>query len=487
MGKSGNWEPFQPGCHKEVDELNRHTIVLAEEKAGIQRLVKKAVETKPMGQEKIEQVLPVADKTALFEAVTQLSGAVVLLSTTFSSEHSHESLLKELNTRCPSVKVISLTHKYGDRSSLDFGAFESVDKPIRNPVLWEILDRAIDASETGEAEQPKPENVTPAIVAQPVKQAVAHIPEKKPEAQPVVEPARKTPVSPLLVINDEDDEDEDDLFGNSNVPVRKPQTAVVVFTDEPEPTLEIEEEAGIKPESEPAEPVLPPFFMEEDKEEETNDEPGWSIEPEEEVAIEPDVPAQHGLGHETVIVEVVPVVEFDIPNDKEPEEIPEEPQQVLSVDDMDEGFSFDVTDNDDTEEELETEPEELVEPKDEDASELPETNGNEVHNETLLMVETDVEEDVEPVEPAPNPLEPETAINSETAIYNELSEWTLAHEGFTTKNGDFVPLAPPRAQMRESSPATNRVQRTTSAKTATEQTVDGDGFFGSVRSIFKKK
>lgn len=455
--------------------MNRHTIVLAEEKVSIMRLIERAMEKKPMGQERIGAVVQAADEAALFEALSTGVEPIVLLSTTFLQDKTHETLISAIVASFPSVKIITLTHKYGDRSSLAYGAYESIDKPIRNPVLWEILDRTIVASDTQVTAPEKPKK--PAVV---LPKPVAALP-KAPEVK------RETPISPVPVTtpskstvlfdsNEDDDDDEDDLFGTTSVAIQPPAVTqpASLFVDDEEEEDEI---VGIPlPELSPMdeEPVEEPEELEFSFEVVPEDE-----KPEEMEALEP---VSDGLRPENVITDVAPVVEFDIPQHTEPEEIPAEPWQVETEDEPEEAFSFDLSETQEEEPEEEFE-EPLAEPENE--MEPPVTEAKDVHETTSL---DGVGEEEGTVEPTRQALEQIGEINPESPIYNELSEWTLANEGFMTKNGEFVSLVPPRMPKGKSAQQANRVQRTASAKpTVGSNGADTDGFFGSVRNIFKKK
>lgn len=489
--------------------MNRHTIVLAEEKGGIQRLVKKAIDTKPQGQERIESVTLVGNETEFMESLNHYP-SIILLSTTFS-DTAHEALLKEVAERLPRTKVISLTHKYGDRSSLEHGAFDSVDKPIRNPVLWRVLDGAIEAMDSGVPVNPpvpnqqkvleKPvkkdvfvpvaEKETPIVIApviqEPVRKEQPVILEKPnpTEVKPVVETTRPAHAT-MLVIADDDD-DEDDLFGDA-VPVRRSSAPVIV---EP-PVIELIEEE----EEEAVEELTPTVKDAEESFGFEAPEPTETPEPATKndlfsFDLEDEGTRQEELGQNDGMNTDVPAVEFDILPTQEEEHETEE-----------ESFSFDVRDDEDQEAETEAEAEMsfefdveplTVEPNDLDAVEPITVLEEEVSTPAPFVYE---EEQVEPVEtPLPTPveieleppsdtLEPEREINTEASTYNELSEWTLAHEGFKTKKGEFVPLAPPREMMMKHSPSGGKAYRANTAKAVSN---DGDGLFGSVRNIFKKK
>jgi hypothetical protein len=525
-----------------VEYLTRHTIVLAEEKSTIQRLVKKAVETKPMGQEKIANILTVSDDTSLVETLSNpnLPVSILLLSTTFSTR-SHQSLIKDIAERQPGIKVISLTHKYGDRSSMDYGAFESVDKPIRNPVLWERIDRAIEMIEEMEN---KPEGQvvveverikevllpTPSpLLIEPELQVPVAIPEVEfsleepeiemedefvPEPTTIKQPVAIHPPSStsLLVISDDDDDDDDDeLFGTPDSSYKKKAFPVVSHNP-----VVVEEKPVAPPIEDPTQPLV---------ELETE----FDVEPEEEFTFsfdETELPVQEEfdeeiethaeLGHDQVIFDDGEDVEFKIPETVRESETPFADNELDSSDNKSEDeFLFDFTESDESDEVIEPEemPEEsfifeITEDEPEEAEDEPnvfdlmKVKVDAVDNTTSLEVteavepigETPIEQTPERVlvnhppniKPPSDTLEPIREINTESPSYNELSEWTLANEGFRTKNGDFVSLAPPRELMNKHLSSNGRVQKTTTQAGKTVAT-DGDKLFGSVRNIFKKK
>lgn len=523
-----------------MEYLTRHTIVLAEEKSTILRLVKKAVETKPMGQEKIANVLTVSDDTSLVETLSNpnLPVSILLLSTTFSTR-SHQSLIRDIAERHPGIKVISLTHKYGDRSSMDYGAFESVDKPIRNPVLWERIDRAIETIE--EMENNHEEQVvvevepikevslpTPIILAiEPELPLSVAIPvvefsfeeepeiemedEFVPEPSPIQQPVAIQPPSPttLLVISDDEEEDDDDeLFGTpsykknalpviSHNPVVVEEKPVTSLIEEPTgKQVELESELNVEPEEEfefSFDETELPVLEELDEEIETHTE----------------------LRHDQVIFDDGTDVEFKIPETVSETETPFVDIELDSSDNESEDeFLFDFTESDELDEVIEPddmpdesfvfeitvdEPEEAEEAEDEpNVFDLMKVKDDVVVNATPLEVVEVVEPIGKPperilvnhptnIKPPSDTLEPNREINTESSSYNELSEWTLANEGFRTKNGDFVSLAPPRELMNKHLSSNGRVQKTTTPKAGKTVTTDGDKLFGSVRNIFKKK
>lgn len=459
--------------------MKKYTIVIAEEKETIQRLIKKAVDTKPLGREKISKTLLVTNEDELFEAIHPEEDTILLLSTSFSTR-SHKELVQKTLSQSHSVYVLSLSDKYGDRSSLDFGAIESVDKPIRNPVLWEKLDRTISHIEENDIkvqqtpserkEEPKAsfkvEEVIirekPVVPAEPklVEEEVI-VTQKQPLRTPISHP------SDLVVISsDDDDEDDDDGFGST------------IRTTKSNPSPPVKEEL--------------PIDMEEDVE-----APDKELES-----------TKNGLGQKSVMNEEDEVIRFNNPNednaneslgmfiDLEEAESPSETEVEVSNDKNTETetFSFELEDEEDLNEESK------------DTSESPpnfelEDEVDDVSNTTTLeeidtrnwSIEEDSENDVESlddksaeetVEQPSAYLEPISEINAETSIYNEKSEWTLAKEGFTTSKGDFVPLEPPRALMNKHLSSNRRVVKQTSSVDSTNESA---GLFGSVRKLFKKK
>lgn len=435
--------------------MTRHTIVLAEEKGTIQKLVKKAVEGKPLGQEKIREVLAVNDELSLSELLaTQREVGILLLSNTLS-EMNHEKMIEQIKKLYPDMKIISLTNKYGDRSSLAYGAFESVDKPIRNPVLWERIDRAIEAIEEEEAvretvseplvegfgfdledEAIEENEITSPVVEESSIFAVETIEEKTeetviPKVRPESKPVYRAEQAVQLFASDDDD-GEDDLF--ESVPVK----SAGLFADD-EPLVEAE---LFEKESTPS--YTEPLMVIEEVEKEVEEPIERKID---------DLPVSN--------LEPLAV----------PEDVPVEP------------FAMDMV---------------VEEPQLDEELKMGEENGLIIHTEPTILSDYDavIEETPleEPIYPVPTPsitelspseqLEPKNEIIEEAPIYNELSEWTLAHEGFTTRNGDFVPLAPPRALMKNHSSASGRLQKSGSPKEVAD---NGDGLFGSVRNIFKKK
>lgn len=511
-----------------MEHLTRHTIVLAEEKETIRRLVKKAVETKPLGQEKIKDILTVTDDVTLVETLSRSNSpvSILLLSTTFSTR-SHQSLISNIAERHPGIKVISLTHKYGDRSSMDYGAFESVDKPIRNPVLWERIDRAIEVIESAEPSDIKQSRTidSPIEATEPPNHP-SPIHEDLPATVPVVDfsfydepevaaiPAPElvpiqnlSPSTPSLFSDDEDDSgDDDDLFGEP-VSYRKrviPFSPVVVedvvvqVTEEAhveleEVEIEIDVGVDVEPDAE-QQPSTDYLFSLDTSDSESEHKPSVEI----------------ALHHESAVVEVEVEVEVIEAIEVEFEEVPEVNAQgdelgfCISMDltepidsiDEPEPFYIDVI----PVENVEVIVEEVVEESNIFDLQQPESNTGEKATALDVEVVEAIEITTKPLttpvaelipdnqppinKPPSDVLEPNREIITEMSSYNELSEWTLANEGFRTKRGDFVPLAPPRELMNKHMSSNGKLRKATTEKL---HLTESDNLFSSVRNIFKKK
>lgn len=456
--------------------MSRHTIVLAEEKESIQRLVKKAILTKPIGQEKIETVHAVSTESA-FLATLNHYPSIILLSTTFPGK-SHQDMLAEITERLPNTKVISLTHKYGDRSSLEHGAFDSVDKPIRNPVLWKVLDSTIEAADTYISTSVRPVTAVANVDIEETTPEPVLEPQEPTPLREVVQPVVASPIAPstkdasqnlFMSSNEEDDDDDDDdLFGDDLPPKR---VAPVVAVDVPlfEPEKEEEEMEVEEPErAAVADLPLESDLFDFDAHEEEMDEREYqeeTTEPELEPELEPEPEEDGDL--------------FDL--------------SLENTDSASDDDSFAVDFN--LTEEEEAEPSFAFEPMPLNDVDLPTLLEEEVTQPTPVAIQKselspkNAPKRVpkpEPVnlEPPSDTIEPKEEIITEPAIYNELSEWTLANEGFTTKKGEFVPLAPPRELMMKHSPSGGKANRANATKTMSNDT---EGLFGSVRNRFKKK
>lgn len=465
-----------------MERLKKYTIVIAEEKETIQRLIQKAVDTKPLGREKISKTLLVTNEDELFEAIHPKEDTILLLSTSFSTR-SHKELVQKTLSQSHSVYVLSLSNKYGDRSSLDFGAVESVDKPIRNPVLWEKLDRTITyIEENGMKEKEEPpeyeakqktlfqeDDIT--LSPDPVIHPESKVIEEE-EVAPTEKPSLHSPVSnssDLVVISEEEEDDDDyDIFGST------------IRTTPSKPSSPIKEELTVE--------------KEEDVE-----------SPKNELETTKD-----GLRPESVINVEDVVIRFNNPNE---DNANEDLGVLIDLEDTeteaDSDEKVEVSDDRNTETKMfafEVEEEEDLNEISKDNSEnLPtfefeESTDDVVETTTLGEVDAknwsieeeskneveslDDETTEETLEQPSADLEPISEINAETSIYNEKSEWTLANEGFTTSKGDFVPLEPPRALMNKHLSSNRRVVKQTSSVDSTKESA---GLFGSVRKLFKKK
>lgn len=444
--------------------MEKFTIVIAEEKETIQRLLNKAVNSKPLGREKINQVISVLNEAELKSQLTT-EPTILLLSTTFSTR-SHKELVQELLEHHQNIHVLTLSHRYGDRSSIEYGAIESVDKPIRNPVLWEKLDRVMailsekasvkpPTSQVISDEQTSPEKPVVVQKAIPAKQVVI----EEDEDIVVIEKRVQTPSNRnnIVVIDDDDDDYDDDMFESSKA-VSKKRTVVEVPKDSIQvPIQEVIEQAP------------------------TTIEPETGMNETDEV-----IPFNNPMNEERAH-ESEPVTQT----------VGSESSVEAEVESSNEEISLPTID-------FEDEEKDLSESKNDSSDGLPEIELNEevesdntVDSSTLLE-EKQEQQDEEPVffettleEPPPNKLEqpktnlePISDIKAETSIYNEKSEWTLAKEGFTTRKGNFVPIQPPRELMNRHLSSNRRVVRQTSPVESTNESV---GLFGSVRKLFTRK
>lgn len=455
--------------------MNRHTVVLAEEKKRIESLMKKAVMEKP-DNDNLGAFRIAGSEDELWSFLND-SVSILLLSSTFV-QTPHNDFIKEILSTYPSIKIISLNHRYGDRSPLSVGAFDSVDKPIRNPVLWSKIDRAMSEIEALWQEEDvlpvKPsedvlilKNENEVVILETSKEEIPVLDDASTEEaapldnldsktriatndvsiyEPIshsIDVSRETnskePVVSSLFANDEDDED-DDLFGTvspktkpiQTVPYKKP-------TDYSTPTvIEAEKELPVEVEKED-ELIL------EEKENDT----------------------LFLIADEAVVPEDVP---FVLPNPTEEvisfvlsEEESESPETIPLMLQNDSEESVNETEQSSVEEDV---PEPIVESK-----EVP----------APINTSPSIRAPRRAVERPPTDLEHKTEIFQESPSYDETSEWTKANEGFVAKGGEFVSLAPPRAQLRQNS---NRV--ISKGSKGNETSNESNGLLSSVRNLFKK-
>lgn len=445
--------------------MEKFTIVIAEEKETIQRLLNKAVNSKPLGREKINQVISVLNEAELKSQLTT-EPTILLLSTTFSTR-SHKESVQELLEQHQNIHVLTLSHRYGDRSSIEYGAIESVDKPIRNPVLWEKLDRVMAILSEKESSESPTKQVTSEEQTPPEKPVVVQkvitpkqVVTEEDEDVVVIEKRVQTPSNRnnIVVIDDDDDDDYDDDMFESPKAVSKKRSVVEVPKDSIKvPIQEVIEKAP------------------------TTIEPETGMNENDEV-IPFNNPINEERAHESEAVTQTEGSESSV---------------EAEVESSNEEISLPTID-------FEDEEKDLSESKIDSSDGLPEIELNEevesdntVDSSTLLE-EKQEQQDEEPVffettleEPTPNKLEqpktdlePISDIKAETSIYNEKSEWTLAKEGFTTRKGNFVPIQPPRELMNRHLSSNRRVVRQTSPVESTNESV---GLFGSVRKLFTRK
>ncbi|WP_442638205.1 hypothetical protein [Rossellomorea marisflavi] len=445
--------------------MKKYTIVIAEEKETIQRLLNKAVNSKPLGREKIRDVNSVSNEDELNNILNPNDQTILLLSTTFSTR-SHEDFIRDLLKQYSNLHILTLSHRYGDRSSIGYGAIESVDKPIRNPVLWEKLDRVMTILSERESRDPlggkehtesdEPVNRSKDVLIQTEVIVEPPLIEKAEDIVIVDTPVR-TPLNRnnIVVIEDGDDDYEDDMFESSKN-VKKKRSVVDV----------------------PKDPIL--------------------NQSQEELKKTPT-----GIEQKSGMNKTDEVIPFNKPTDEKPadKEVEQtegseisENKDVGTIDEENSLPSFD----------FEEDEKELTQPQTDSKVELPEVDfeedtetTNDVDKPTILEEQeeelenkqdffeqvTHEEPTITPLEQPKTSLEPISDIKAETSIYNEESEWTLAKEGFTTSKGDFVPLFAPRALMNKHVSSTRRIVRQASPVESTDESV---GLFSSVRKLFKK-
>lgn len=459
--------------------MNRHTVVLAEEKKRIESLMKKAVMEKP-DNENLGMFRIAGSENELWSFLND-SVSILLLSSTFAQK-PHNDFIKEILSKYPSIKIISLNHRYGDRSPLSVGAFDSVDKPIRNPVLWSKIDRAMSEIEELWIED-----------------AVLSV---KPSEDVVILKNETEVVIPMisreeLSIQDEVSTEEVGLLDDLGSKTRTSNDNASIYESN-SPTLDVSRETNQK------QSVVTSLFAEEDEEE---DDLFGTVYPTTKSA--QTAPSKEQTEHSILRVRAP---EKELLVEKEVEVELEELELIPEAKEHDTLFL--ITDEAVVSEDI---PFVLPNPTEEvipfvileEEAEPPETSPltlqndrEEILNETEhLSLEDDVSEhtiqikempapliSIPPVraprrviERPPTDLEHKMEIFQESPSYDETSEWTKANEGFVAKGGEFVSLAPPRAQLRQKS---NRV--ISKGSKGNETSNESNGLFSSVRNLFKK-
>lgn len=492
--------------------MNRHIVVLAEEKKTIESLLTRAVSDK-RDNENLEELLIARTEAELW---AQLHDAVsiLLLSSTFS-EASHTDFLKKVLDTFPAIRVISLHHRYGDRSALKVGGFAVIDKPVRNPVLWAKIDEAIadiesdweqeDISPAVESHEPHDEEEKETVIhfeLDEEEEEISHDErmsentehmfhvKQEDEVDKSVPPQEETPYIPVYgekpappasppasdLLFDEEEDDDDDLFGDEITPtyqepapaIPSPSTEFVVTEDESEEVSVLDKPVSI-----------PQYSYKADGYEKPETETSADVE-ETVFSIDEDGDADsEDIKHPSESLPLVDKEEDEMVFSIEEEQSPE-PELYTDVksEEQDDEASFDFPSIVSDEEE-EPESPEAIEPFDIEEDEVEE------HYPKPMV--PDVQEETIPIRPprrvvrrTSNDLEHENEILPESEVYDEKSEWTKADEGFTAKNGDFVSLAPPRPNRRKSSETGvgKGVSKTDSSESG--------GLFGSVKSLFKK-
>lgn len=518
--------------------MNRHIVVLAEERATIEALLKRAVTDKP-DSENIGAFHVAKTEDELWSHLHD-SVSILLISSTFSQE-PHTDFVQKILEKHPAIRIITLSNRYGDRTPIDVGAFAVVDKPVRNPVMWAKMDEAIvdierDWEDDSALSEPDSEPLTrfeqdeeeEGFVLDETEEEsndestennehTFHVEQQEPELVedeeedivldtpikpviPVYEPVAKptpSPASSTLILDDGDDDDEFDIFGDARPATKtKPSYEEDVFVEpapvvhpEPatwsEPVLPDEAETYPADETgvEDAEMVLPyheeperePLHVEEETEEEEDEFILFDTEDAQETESQ-----QEDVGDE-----------FDLTMGVTPASQQDEDAFRLDGDDTERedsyAFGLDLDDTD-TEPEVEVEVDEVVEQDDEPEREPERNPAPPYEHKPQVAPIVARPEETAPVRPrrkvvrqVSNDLEHEKEIFTESPVYDEKSEWTKADEGFVAKNGEFVSLVPPRPQRRKPLNAGSG-----NGQGNTNTTSESGGLFGSVKSLFKK-
>lgn len=483
--------------------MNRHIVVLAEERQTIQELLKRAVMESPTS-DRMSSFHIAKDESELLDTL-RLGVSILLLSSTFSKKE-HNDFIKQILAEYPTIRVISLHHRYADRTPLEHGAFYVIDKPVRNHVLWTKLGEAMNDIEEKEGidtlyAEAVEEKTNEESNDSDKNEHTFHV--KHNEVAPNVSHSS----SPIIIADDEDD--GFDPFASYSTPTTSPVVpSPVLLVEENEAVetsgflieedeVEISNQESSKEEETVNEEDIP-FELIQDEDDGTNNdvnaetssessfvidesfdgerEQGQITEPfvEEPNPAEESVNAEQGLipfeleDEEVLLAEEETTFEEDefIATDTEEEETSDETEKTYVFDDV----------------MLSTEPIESIELDEMVEDELEESE--EIHK--LQLVTESNTTTVKPLEindsrtlqPTKPDLEQEKDIFDKTMVYDEKSEWTKADEGFTAKNGQFVSLVPPRPKRTLQTGETHRGK--------TDKDVDSGGLFGSVRSLFKK-
>ncbi|AJD93491.1 hypothetical protein JMA_41740 (plasmid) [Jeotgalibacillus malaysiensis] len=486
--------------------MNRHIVVLAEERLTIQGLLNRAVMESPTS-DRMGSFHVAKDESELLDTL-RLGVSILLLSSTFSKKE-HNDFIKQILAEYPTIRIISLHHRYADRTPLEHGAFYVIDKPVRNPVLWSKLEEAMNDIEEKEGidtlySEPAEEEVNEESKDSEKYEHTFHV--KQDESVPNV----SHPSSPVIIADD-DDEDDFDPFASYPKPTTSPvvPSPVLVVEEEDEEIgvsgflikedeVEIPNQLSSQEDVETVNEEDMPFDLIQDEDDGTNDGVNGETSSESFFVINEsfDVEREQGRITEPFVEEPKPVEESV--NEEQgviPFELEDEEVFLAEEETTMEKDEFVVTDTEeeeasvDTEETyvsddlmLSTEPIESVELDEmveEDLEESEETHelqlATESNTTTLKPLEINGSRTLQPPKPD---LEQEKDIFDKTMVYDEKSEWTKADEGFTAKNGQFVSLVPPRPKRTLQTGETQRGQ--------TDKDVDSGGLFGSVRSLFKK-
>lgn len=392
--------------------MKKYAILLAEERETITSLLKRAINDSPTHDR--TDNLYIAHNASDLEKYLDYEPSILLLSSTFSEKDHNEHIVSIL-TKHPRLKVISLHHRYSERSPLKHGAFAVIDKPVRNPVLWAKIKESMDALDA--------EGMSSELNLEP-----------------------ETDSNFILL----DVEEEETIETPDSFHVEHQKS--VLFHVEPEDSFHVKHEVDTNQSVEPKASSDTPFIVDD----------GDDFDP---FATPPaPKPTKNTRNEPTILI-------LDDEEDTAPLNVVHKETTSLKNETMmyTEEQTFLITPEAE-------EDESNVEVAQQDVEQPPVSISVDMDTEMTSPV-TPI--DIQPViEPHRTTLEPISEIFQDEDAYDKKSKWTKADEGFVSKNGQFVTLAPPRPQVINGGASAKRVEN--------EPSLDGGKLFGSVKRLFKK-
>lgn len=274
-------------------------LIIAEEMKLIQESLYKSLKKKTKNVKNMKEISIANDVYELNSYLNHHESFIILLSNTFTGEEDY-SLIHKLIEEYSNIYIIGMSNRFQDKTCLEYGAVEYLDKPFRQPVLWRKIDS--------------------------VSQMIKDVPistDNQPESSMNVEnnntvvndeptfmidfnetPSSSAANKNIVVIDDDDDDDDDLNFFIKKKTAKTPNTIQPLVIDNELDKKEIvEKERNVSSDDKKFEikeekNELAPFQIAISKEQE-------NLSPSEDIIDIPDVSQIHetDVPHETIILE----------------------------------------------------------------------------------------------------------------------------------------------------------------------------------------